>query len=368
MKIPFLDLKRSNLRYQNEINEAVSRVAESGWYIKGQECKNFEDKFAEYCNANYCIGVGNGLEAIRLILLAYQELGVFTKGDEVIVPANTYIATILAITDSGLTPVLVEPDIRTYNIDPAKIEEKITPKTKAILTVHLYGMVSNMHLLKNIARKHNLKLIDDAAQAHGSIYDGAKVGSLCDASAFSFYPTKNLGCIGDGGAVTTNDEELASVLRSIANYGSEEKYIHKYKGVNSRLDEMQAAVLSVKLPYLNRDIDERRKFARYYIDHIVNSEIVLPYINNDEHSFHLFIIRTVYRDNLKQYLEKKGISTQIHYPVPTHKQEAYKEWNNESYPVTEQICAQILSLPLYIGITQQEVEYITKTLNEWKPV
>lgn len=368
MEIPFLDLKRSNLRYQKEINEAVLRVSGSGWYVLGQECKNFEDKFASYCNASHCIGVGNGLEAIRLIFMAYQAMGIFNNGDEVIVPANTYIASILAISDSGLIPVLVEPDINTYNIDPKKIEEYITSKTRAILTVHLYGLVSDMSALKEIAQKHNLKLIDDAAQAHGSVYKGERTGTLCDASAFSFYPTKNLGCLGDGGAVTTNNKELADTIRSLANYGSEKKYIHQYKGINSRLDEMQAAVLSTKLPYLDRDIEERRKIAQYYTDNITNSNLILPSTKGKEHSFHLFIVRTQHKDKLKEYLQSRGIYTQVHYPIPPHKQEAYKEWNNESYPITEQICDQVLSLPLYIGINDDELMYITKTINEWKPV
>jgi len=369
MNIPFLDLKRSNSRYQEEINKAVLRVSESGWYILGNECRTFENSFAEYCNAAYCIGVGNGLEAIRLIFLAYQELGILNKGDEVIVPANTYIASILAINDSGLIPVLVEPNLETYNIDPFKVEEKITPKTKAILAVHLYGQVCDMSSLKNIAQKYRLKLIDDAAQAHGSVYNGIKAGSLCDASAFSFYPTKNLGCLGDGGAVTTNDTDLAKMVRSIANYGSVEKYVHQYKGINSRLDEIQAAILSLKLRYLDKDINERRSIAQYYLDNITNKDVILPRVNKEEeHSFHLFIIRTQQRNELKDYLLNKGINTQIHYPLAPHKQMAYKEWNNKSFPITEQICEQVLSIPLYLGMNWNEIEYITKAINDWKAV
>lgn len=366
--IPFLDLKRSNQRYQEEINKALIRVSQSGWYVLGEECKSFEAKYTAYCNTTYCIGVGNGLEAIRLILLAYRQLGIFNEGDEVIVPANTYIASILAISDSKLVPVLVEPDINTYNIDPLKIEEKITSKTKAILAVHLYGKVCDMDTLNKISKKHNLKLIDDAAQAHGSIYKGKKVGNLCDASAFSFYPTKNLGCLGDGGAITTNDETLAETIRSLANYGSKEKYVHQYKGINSRLDEIQAAVLSVKLPYLDKDIKEKQEIADYYLNNISNSDIILPSKGLDgEHSFHLFIIRCKEREALKSYLLENGIQTQIHYPTPPHKQKAYEEWNNLSFPITELIHQQVLSLPLYNGITQDELKHIVTIINNWRP-
>lgn len=366
--IPFLDLKRSNLRYQEEINKALIRVSQSGWYVLGEECLNFEAKYAAYCDVAYCIGVGNGLEAIRLILLAYRQLGIFNAGDEVIVPANTYIASILAISDSKLVPVLVEPDINTYNIDPFKVEEKITSKTKAILAVHLYGKVCDMETLGKIAKKHDLKLIDDAAQAHGGIYKNKKVGNLCDASAFSFYPTKNLGCLGDGGAITTNDEILAKTVKSLANYGSKEKYVHQYKGINSRLDEIQAAVLSVKLPYLDKDIKEKQEIADYYLNNISNPHIILPIKGGeDEHSFHLFVIRCKDRNALKSYLLENGIQTQIHYPIPPHKQEAYKEWNKLSFPITEQIHEQALSLPLYNGITQEELKFIMAAINSWRP-
>lgn len=364
--VPFLDLKRTNQQYQGELDKAVLRVIRSGWFIRGKECERFESLFASYCGTKYCIGVGNGLDAIRLIFSSYIELGIFNHGDEIIVPANTYIASILAISESGLTPVLVEPDINSYNIDPNKIDEKITPKTKAILAVHLYGQICDMDALSHIAQKHNIKLIDDAAQAHGSIYKGVKAGNLADATAFSFYPTKNLGALGDGGAVTTNDKQLAETIKSIANYGSSEKYVNKYKGINSRLDEIQAAVLSAKLQYLDNDIEKRQNIAQCYLDNISNPKIILPsYKEKREHTFHLFIIRTTDRDKLQNYLSDNSIQSQIHYPIPPHKQEAYKEWGDISLPVTEKIHKEVLSLPLFIGITEQEVQDVINVINKW---
>lgn len=367
MMIPFIDLKRINDRYSNEIAQTLTRVAQSGWYILGEEKNKFERNYANYCGSTHCIGVANGLEAIQLILCAYKALGVFKNGDEIIVPANTYIATILAISESKLTPILVEPDIETYNIDASKIEEKITAKTKAILCVHLYGRVCNMPEIRAIASKYDLKLIDDAAQAHGAIMEGKKVGNLCDATAFSFYPTKNLGALGDAGAVTTNDSELANAIRCLANYGSDEKYINRYKGFNSRLDELQAAILAFKLSYLDRDINERKTIAKQYLDRIENQKIILPSlpIHSGEHSFHLFIIRSDDRDNLQKYLLENGIQTQIHYPVPPHKQEAYKEWNKRAYPITEKIHKEVLSIPLFIGMYSDEVTKIIKAINNW---
>lgn len=365
--IPFLDLYKVNEKYQSEIEQAVLKVARSGWYILGKEVETFEKSFAEYCNSGFCIGTGNGLDAIRLILEGYKELGIFQEGDEIIIPANTYIATILAVTESGLTPVLVKPDINTYNINPAGIETKITSKTKAILAVHLYGLVSPMKELKAIADKYNLKLIDDAAQAHGATYKGKKVGNLCDATAFSFYPTKNLGAIGDAGAVTTNDQELADVVRALSNYGSVSKYVNKYKGFNSRLDEMQAAVLSVKLKYLDEEVKSRQKIAGYYLSHICNERIILPSVSVlDEHSFHLFVIRCNNRDALQTFLSERGIQTQIHYPIPPHKQEAYKEWNDLSLPVTEKIHEEILSLPLYPSLDESSIRLICEEINSFK--
>lgn len=365
--IPFLDLKETNMPYQSEIEEAVLRVVRSGWYILGDEIKSFERAYAQYCGTANCIGVGNGLDAISLILKSYKELGVLKDGDEVLVPANTYIASILAVSSSGLVPVLVEPDINTYNIDPEKIGDKVTSRTKAILAVHLYGLVSPMNELKEIARKYNLKLIDDAAQAHGAAYYEQKVGSLCDATAFSFYPTKNLGALGDAGAVTTDDSELAAIVRALANYGTTSKYINKYKGENSRLDEIQAAVLAVKLKYLDKEVQARQNIASFYLRNIQNELIALPWVEQiEQHAFHLFVVRCHERDRLQQYLSDKGIRTEIHYPLPPHKQEAYKEWNSLSYPVSEKIADQIISLPLRISLKNEEVIRICSALNEFR--
>jgi dTDP-4-amino-4,6-dideoxygalactose transaminase len=365
--IRFLELKEVNKQYLSEVEHAVLRVVNSGWYILGNEVRNFEQAFAQYCGASHCVGTGNGLDAIRLILRAYRELGVFNSGDEVIVPANTYIATILAISESGLTPVLVEPDIRTYTIAPSEIEGKITPRTKAIMPVHLYGQVCAMDNLYDIARKHNLKLIDDAAQAHGAVYKSRKVGSLCDATAFSFYPTKNLGAMGDGGAVTTNDTELAEVVRSLSNYGTVSKYNSQYKGVNSRLDEIQAAILSVKLKYLDEEVRYRQELARHYCSHIENERIVLPLIEDyTAHAFHVFAVRCAERDRLIRFLSDKEIQAQIHYPVPPHKQGAYKEWNNLSYPVTEQIHAEVLSLPLNTTVGAGQIALVCNAINSFE--
>lgn len=365
--IPFLDLKETNMPYQSEIEEAVLRVVRSGWYILGDQVKSFERAYAQYCGTANCIGVGNGLDAISLILKSYKELGVLKDGDEVLVPANTYIASILAVSSSGLVPVLVEPDINTYNIDPEKIGDKVTSRTKAILAVHLYGLVSPMNELKEIARKHNLKLIDDAAQAHGAAYHEQKVGSLCDATAFSFYPTKNLGALGDAGAVTTDDSELAAIVRALANYGTTSKYINKYKGENSRLDEIQAAVLAVKLKYLDKEVQARQNIASFYLRNIQNELIALPRVEQiEQHAFHLFVVRCHERDRLQQYLSDKGIRTEIHYPLPPHKQEAYKEWNSLSYPVSEKIADQIISLPLRISLKNEEVIRICSALNEFR--
>lgn len=365
--IPFLDLKETNMPYQLEIEEAVLSVVRSGWYILGDQVKSFERAYAQYCGTANCIGVGNGLDAISLILKSYKELGVLKDGDEVLVPANTYIASILAVSSSGLVPVLVEPDINTYNIDPEKIGNKVTSRTKAILAVHLYGLVSPMNELKEIARKHNLKLIDDAAQAHGAAYYEQKVGSLCDATAFSFYPTKNLGALGDAGAVTTDDSELAAIVRALANYGTTSKYINKYKGENSRLDEIQAAVLAVKLKYLDKEVQARQNIASFYLRNIQNELIALPWVEQiEQHAFHLFVVRCHERDRLQQYLSDKGIGTEIHYPLPPHKQEAYKEWNSLSYPVSEKIADQIISLPLRISLKNEEVIRICSALNEFR--
>lgn len=365
--VPFLDLKTVNAKYLAEIEDVVLKVVRSGRYILGEELSLFEKAFAGYCSADHCIGVGNGLDAIRLILRAYKELGVLAEGDEIIVPANTYIATILAVSESGLTPVLVEPDIYTYNINPHLIESKITTKTKAILAVHLYGLVCPMDKLIEIADKYNLKLIDDAAQAHGAVYKGKKVGNLCDATAFSFYPTKNLAALGDAGAVTTRDKELSDIIRALSNYGSTSKYMNKYKGVNSRLDEIQAAVLSVKLKYLDEEVKQRQKIAAYYLSHISNEQITLPSVKIlSEHSFHLFVVRCKRRDILQDYLIERGIRTQVHYPTPPHKQQAYREWNSSLFPVTEKIHDEVLSLPLHSSLNEKEMEIICQEVNKFK--
>lgn len=364
--IPFLQLKRINSKHQERIDEAILRVAHSGWYILGKECKDFESSYAEYCGTKHCIGVGNGLDAIRLILEGYKALGFAKDGDEVIVPANTYIATILAITQAGLTPVLVEPKLDSYNIDPALIEQKINSQTRIILTVHLYGYVSNITQLADIAKRHNLKLIDDAAQAHGTTYEGRRTGSLTDATAFSFYPTKNLGALGDAGAVTTNDSELERAVRAIANYGSKEKYVNQYKGINSRLDEMQAAILSAKLPFLDEDTTERQCIARFYLENIKNEKVILPhFLKLENHAFHLFVVRVENRTLFQDFLLENGIQTQIHYPTPPHKQEAYKEWADLSFPISEKIHREVVSLPLFNGMRQEEMAKIVETVNKF---
>lgn len=366
MQVPFLDLKAVNAQYEAELKDACSRVIDSGWYIQGKECDAFEDEFAIYCGAKHAIGVANGLDALILIFRAYKELGIMKDGDEVIVPANTYIASILAISENGLVPVLVEPDMSTYNIDPLQIEEKVSSKTKAILTVHLYGQVADMANINIIAKKHNLKVIEDSAQAHGVMYNGVKTGSLGDASGFSFYPGKNLGALGDGGAVTTNDDELAQVIRVLGNYGSEKKYENIFKGTNSRLDEIQAAMLRVKLRHLDDEIKKRREVANYYLDNIRNKNIILPQIiEQDNHVWHLFIIRSKKRDALKAYLEDNGIQTLIHYPIPPHKQNAYKEWNSLNFSITETIHDEVLSLPLSPTLDSTRIKYVIKSLNDF---
>ncbi len=359
--IPFLDLKGLNAQYRAELIEACTKVIDSGWYVQGNECNEFEKEFAEYCGTKYAIGVANGLDALILILRAYKEMGIMNDGDEVIVPSNTYIASILAISQNNLVPVLVEPDINTFLIDPDKIEEKITSKTKAILPVHLYGQTCEMDKINEIAKKNNLKVIEDSAQSHGAYYKDKRSGNLGDASGFSFYPGKNLGALGDGGGVTTNDEELANTIKALGNYGSHKKYENLYKGINSRLDEMQAAMLRVKLRYLDVESTKRREIANYYLKNIKNNSIVLPIVRNeDNHVWHLFVIRTNKRDELQKYLAENGIQTLIHYPIPPHKQNAYKEWNNESYPISEQIHDEVFSLPIS-GV--QSLEDTVKIVN-----
>ena len=364
--ITFLDLKGLNAQYRAELIEACSRVIDSGWYIQGNECKEFDKEFAQYCGTKYAIGVANGLDALILILRAYKELGIMNDGDEVIVPSNTYIASILAISQNNLVPVLVEPNINTYLIDPSKIEEKITSKTKAILTVHLYGQTCEMDAIKEIAKKYNLKVIEDSAQSHGAYFKDKRSGNLGDASGFSFYPGKNLGALGDGGSVTTNDEELANTIKALANYGSHKKYENLFKGINSRLDEIQAAMLRVKLKYLDNEVEKRREIANYYLQNIKNDKLILPTARaEDNHVWHLFVVRTSQREELQKYLVDNGIQTLIHYPIPPHKQNAYKEWNNESYPISEQIHTEVLSLPISGVQNLENTKNIVEKLNEF---
>ncbi|UQD57612.1 DegT/DnrJ/EryC1/StrS aminotransferase family protein [Flavobacterium sp. K5-23] len=367
--IPFLDLKLINSPYETAFQEKMKSVLESGWYILGNEVKEFEANFASYCGTQYCIGVGNGLDALVLIFKGYIQLGLLQKGDEVIVSANTYIASILAILQSDLIPVLVEPKLETFNINTDLIVTNISSKTKAILVVHLYGKLAEMDSINEIAEAHNLIVIEDAAQAHGAFFETesqkakAKIGN---AQAFSFYPGKNLGALGDGGAITTNDEALAKVLFSLRNYGSETKYYNDYVGVNSRLDELQAAFLNAKLPNLDLDNEKRRVIAKRYLSEIKNEKIILPQWDfSTSHVFHLFVIRTEKRADLQNYLLENGIQSMIHYPVPPHKQKALKQWNNLSFPITEKIHDTVLSLPISPVLTSGEVDVIISVLNKY---
>lgn len=358
--IKFLDLEKINNRFRKEIDERIKNILDKGWYLQGEENDKFSKHFAEYCGVKYVLGVANGLDALRLIIKASG----FGEGDEIIVPANTYIATILAISDNGCTPVLVEPNINTYNIDPDKIEAAITPRTKAIMVVHLYGQAVQMQKVWDLAKKYNLKVFEDCAQAHGAIYQNKRVGSLSDAGAFSFYPGKNLGALGDAGAIATNDEDLYLRAKALANYGSDRKYHHIYKGLNSRLDEIQAAVLDVKLPHLDKDNARRREIAAYYRSHITNPKIILPQTYDENAAvWHVFVVRTKERDAFQQYLSDNGVQTIIHYPCPPHKQLAYKEWNNLSYPISEEIHNTIISLPISPVMTDDEVEKVVEIVN-----
>ena len=401
--IKFLDLQKINAQYATELKEAAARVIDSGWYLMGNELKTFESNLAAYVGVKHAIGVANGLDALRLILKAYIEMGVMTEGDEVIVPANTYIASILAISDNRLKPVLVEPDINTYNLDISLIEKHISPRTKAIMVVHLYGQVCWSNELEAIAQKHNLKIIEDNAQGIGAIAPqppeggasegiassietsnnqsdsppdsyrdkqrlGGRTGSLGDAAGFSFYPGKNLGALGDAGAVTTNDDELATMVRALGNYGSKQKYVNEYQGLNSRLDELQAALLDVKLKHIDHENNYRRKIAEYYINNIKNDNIILPSYPplrglGGYHVWHLFVIRSSQRDRLQQYLSDNGIQTLIHYPIPPHKQGAYMAMNNDRYPITEQIHNEVLSLPISPVMEWEEVERVVEVIN-----
>ena len=366
MKIPFATFKPMHDEIRKDLDQAYNKVIDSNYFIQGKECELFEKEFADYCNAKYCVGVATGLDALYLILRA-MNIG---NGDEVIVPSNTYIATALAVSYCGATPIFVEPELETYNINPALIEEKITDQTKAIIAVHLQGRPADMDAVNEIAKKHNLYVIEDAAQAHGTEYKGQKVGTLSDAAGFSFYPGKNLGALGDGGAVVTNNKEIADKVRALGNYGSDYKYHHIYKGTNSRLDEMQSAFLRVKLPYLDKWNEYRRNVANKYFEGIKNPLIKLPLKDSEDyrHIYHVFVIRCAKRDELEKYLNENGIGTVKHYPIPMHLQEAYKDLNIKegSLPIAEEISKTVLSIPMYYGMTDEEVNYVIDKLNAFK--
>lgn len=365
MKIEFLSLAKINQQMESELCEVACKVIKSGWYITGDELANFEKLFAAYCGTQYCIGVANGLDALILTLRAWKELGYLKDGDEVLVPANTYIASILAVTENKLVPVFVEPDELTYNIDPHKIEPLLSKKTKAILCVHLYGCLADMPSILDIAERHNLLVLEDGAQAHGASLNGRKAGNWGHAAGFSFYPGKNLGALGDAGAITTNDEKLATVLRAIRNYGSHEKYKNIYLGLNSRLDEIQAAMLSVKLKYLDGQTQRRREIARAYIESIHHPKIRLPKLENDNHVWHLFVVACCARDALHHYLAELGIQSLIHYPIAPHKQLAYKQYQSLHLPITEKIHSEVLSLPISSVHTDLEIQTIIHAINQF---
>lgn len=365
MEIPFVSFLPMEHELDKDLRTAFERVYTRSWYIDGKEDKKFEKAFAEYCTVNYCVGVGNGLDALMLILKALD----IKSGDEVIIPSNTYIATALAVTYVGATIVFVEPDIRTFNIDPSKIEAAVSDKTKAIMPVHLYGQACNMDSIMEIAKKYNLYVIEDCAQAHGATYKGKKVGSFGNAAGFSFYPGKNLGALGDAGAVLTNNRELADKVRTLSNYGSDYKYHHIYQGHNSRLDEMQAAFLSAKLPHLERMNEERRRIADRYLREIINPEIILPYVIEDVVPvWHIFGIRCNRRDELAAYLQERGIGTNKHYPIPMHLQVCYKKlgYKRGDFSIAEEISATELSLPMYYGMTDEEIQYVIDNINEFR--
>jgi len=371
--IPFLDLRALNAQYRTEMLEAATRVIDSGWYIQGAEHAAFEQEFATYCGTLHCIGVANGLDALTLTLRAWKTQGKLKDGDEVIVPANTYIASILAITENRLVPVLVEPDMESLNLCPRNSAAAINSRTRAILPVHLYGQLADMYSLTQLAKKHDLLILEDSAQAHGAANAaGKKAGSFGNAAGFSFYPGKNLGALGDGGAITTDDDELASILRALRNYGSHKKYENEYQGVNSRLDELQAALLRVKLQYLDRENQRRRDIAAIYVQGIRNNELVLPLPTTCQpshlktHVWHLFVVRCKRRAALQRYLSAHGIDTLIHYPIPPHKQLAYKPWNRDVYPLTERIHNEILSLPISPTMSMEEAQYVVDILNDFQ--
>ena len=366
--IKFLDLQQINDAHRAGFHQALDAVLDSGWFIMGGALQRFEQEYAAFCGARHCIGVGNGLDALILIQDAYREMGVMQKGDEVLVPGNTYIASILAISRAGLKPVLVEPDETTFLIDPAAAERHITPRTKAILPVHLYGRLCDMEGLRALAGKHGLKIIEDAAQSHGASANGVRCGALGDAAGFSFYPGKNLGALGDAGAITTNDDTLAEVLRALRNYGSHQKYYNRYKGYNSRLDELQAAFLSVKLPALDADNEHRRKIAAFYDNSISNPLVSLPRMPEEaaRHVWHLYVVRVKERDRFAEYMKERGIQTVIHYPVPPTQQEAYRELSGLSLPLTEAIHREVTSLPISNVMTEDEAAQVAKAVNSFQ--
>lgn len=365
MKIPFVTFKPLEKKLDADLRAAFERVYTRSWYIEGEEDKAFEEAFAAYCRTKYAVGCGNGLDSLMLSMKALD----IHEGDEVIVPSNTFIATALAVTYTGATPVFVEPDIRTYDIDPEKIEEKINSKTKAVIAVHLYGQPCDMDPIVKICKERGLYLIEDCAQAHGATYKGQRIGSFGDAAGFSFYPGKNLGALGDAGAATTNNKEIADKIRALGNYGSDYKYHHIYQGNNSRLDEMQAAFLAAKLPSLDKVNENRRATAKKYLDGIKNEEVILPYVNPDtEPVWHIFAIRGKRRDELKKFLTDRGIGTNEHYPIPMHEQECYKSlgYKHGDFPIAEEISATELSIPMYYGMTDEEVQYVIDSINEFK--
>jgi len=364
--IKFLDLKSINAQYKEELIEACTQAIESGWYINGQFLNTFEEEFAKFCEVKFCIGTANGLDALRLVLMAWKEMGKLKDGDEVIVQSNTFIASVLAISDCGLKPVFVEPEDSSYNLNSSLIEASITERTRVIMPVHLYGQISDMPEISEIAKQYGLLVLEDSAQAHGAIINGKKSGSWGDAAAFSFYPGKNLGALGDAGAVTTDDADLARLVKAIGNYGSVRKYQHEYKGLNSRLDEMQAAMLSVKLKRLEDETNRRREIAQRYLSEIENSKLILPKIEKMEsHVWHLFVVRSKTRDNLQKYLLDRGVETLIHYPIPPHKQKAYRELIKESYPIAENMSEEFLSIPISPVMIDSDVTDVISLLNSY---
>ena len=364
--VKLLDLQKITAMHRDEYDMAIRSVLDAGWFLQGNANQQFESDYAHYIGTRHCVAVANGLDALKLIIRGYKELGVFHDGDEIIVPANTYIATILAITDNNLVPVLVEPTWEHLEMEIDKVEEAITPKTRGVMTVHLYGRIAYNDKLSAICKSHGLKLMEDCAQSHGCEWNGRKTGALGDAAAHSFYPGKNLGAFGDAGAVTTDDEELATVIRALANYGSQKKYVFRYVGMNSRMSEIDAAVLDIKLKYLDEDNKKRQQLADYYYTHISNPLITLPKrIADDNNVYHQFPIFCERRDELQAYLSEYGIQTLIHYPIPPHKQECYRQWNSRLYPITEKIHAQELSIPMNQSITEDEATEVVERLNSF---